>query len=685
MSALTPAEMQAWAKAKAAHASTALSPQDRAAWANARPMGAAEDAGRSAVTGLERAANGIAALPASLRDTWNNLPQAAQNATDWLFKQGGILPQNTSPSKAVRPVDQAARAGDLGALLAQTFPTQTQLDQSAQKNLGPYHQPQTWQGRTAQTVSEMAPNAFLPGGAAARVARVLVPALASSAAGEATHGTSLEKPARIAGGIVGGLAEGGIEAAANAPQRIFGDAARNLTDQQAMLAQQLRENAAREGIDLTVPEAVQQVTNGATGLGRVQRLVENASPTASRMAAYFAPRPGQVRGAVMNAADALSPETVATPPGVLGMRAQTAAQGGLDAVRGQINAATEPLYQALQGQEIPSADFAALSANPSFARALNAVRSDPELNGAIAHLPDNNLAVVNEVQKHLGTLATAARQTELNPNGNNFLAALRGQAADSADATARAASANVGAGEYGAARDVQSAARAAQLEPLQAGPVGAISRTADLGAQTGSLFPANPPLGQPAETAIALHTLNGQDGSLAGALLRQHVGNTFNQSTRDLVGGPSQYGGAMFAKNIAGNAEQAATLRGGLDIADPTGGAGDRMDALLEALRATGRRERPGSMTSFNDADINALKQAPAAIKFLGGLGDPLEWTKNLSNWTGGRLYGRNLNVLADLLTNPDTAAVLQQAQTAAATPTLPLSIIPAAAAGRGQ
>lgn len=682
MSGLTPAEQAAWAQATASGGSQGLSPQERAAWENARPMGAAEDSGRALVTGLERGANSVAALPAAVRDFWGNLPQTASNASDWLFKQAGLLPQDAPPTKAV---NQNSRVSDLGALLAKTLPNQAQLDQKTQTQLGPYHQPQTWQGRTAQTVGEMAPNAILPGGAAARLARVLVPAGASSAAGEATHGTPYEKTARVAGGIAGGLAEGGIEAAGNAPTRILGNAARGLTDQQIALATQLRQSAANQGIDLTVPEAVQQVTNSSTSLGRVQRLVENASPTAPRMATYFAPRPDQMRGAVMNAADAVAPGSVNTPPGVLGLQAQNAAQGGLDAVRGGINAQTEPLYRALQGQEMPPADYAALAANPSYSRALEAVRSDPELNGTIAHLPDNNLSVVNEVQKQLGTMATAARQTTLNPAGNNFVAALRGQAADATDASARAASDIYGGGQYGAARDSQSASRAAQLEPLQAGPIGAISQTPDLGAQTSALFPHNPPLGQPAETATAVQTLNGQQNALANALIRQHIGNTFNQSTRDLSGGPNQYGGALFAKNIAGNNEQAATLSAGLDAADPSGAAGDRMDSLLEALRATGRRERPGSMTAFNENDLNALKQAPAAVRLLGGLGDPLEWTKNLANWTGGRLYGRNLNTLADLLTDPNTAAILQRAQNAASPTALPLAIIPAAAAGGSQ
>ena len=162
-------------------------------------------------------------------------------------------------------------------------------------------------------------------------------------------------------------------------------------------------------------------------------------------------------------------------------------------------------------------------------------------------------------------------------------------------------------------------------------------------------------------------------------LTGQHLGHTFDQSTRALSSGPNQYGGALFARNIAGNAEQAGTLQAGLGALDPSGELSGRWGDLLDALQATGRRERPGSMTAFNTEDLNALKLAPIGARFLGGLGDPLEWTKNLSNWTGNSLFARNLDVLQSMMLDPDTASVLQRAAAAHAgsSPVPPQALLP--------
>lgn len=81
--------------------------------------------------------------------------------------------------------------------------------------VGPQHQPQTTAGEYARTAGEFVAAAAAPGSAATRASRVFVPAAASEAAGQATEGTPYEVPARLLGGIGGGIATE-VSVAANA-------------------------------------------------------------------------------------------------------------------------------------------------------------------------------------------------------------------------------------------------------------------------------------------------------------------------------------------------------------------------------------------------------------------------------------------------------------------------------------
>lgn len=94
---------------------------------------------------------------------------------------------------------------------ASTFlgiPTTGQMNNAVSAPTGGFYEPKTVPGQYAQTAAEFAPNALMPGSAAARIARVLVPAGASETAGQATKGTKAEPYARAIGALVGGVGEG---------------------------------------------------------------------------------------------------------------------------------------------------------------------------------------------------------------------------------------------------------------------------------------------------------------------------------------------------------------------------------------------------------------------------------------------------------------------------------------------
>lgn len=627
-------------------------------------MGAIEDSARSYVTGLEKSGTGTLGLPHMVSDLING-------AQDLGVRGGAFLaghPQPTAQDLAgmhhtgVRPSDVVgaplpqAVAAVLGA-----SPSTHELDERMQAAGGSYHAPQTGFGRTAETFGQLTPAAAMPGGLLERLLRVSVPALTSSAAGEATHGTPLEPYARTGGAILGGGAEALGESAFNRPFSAFGEAAGDLTPQQIQQATDLRSKASGMGINLTVPEAVQQVTNGATGLGRVQRFVESTRRTAPGMADYFADRPQQVRQAAMSLADAVSPGSVGQAPGMISLDAQRAAEGaqmGANSARSQI---INPAYTAAGSQDVDPQGLADILSNIK-----------------VQVAGDKTGLLGNRLQQFGGNLTDAAGapitdidnlsrvrnfwrdQIDIPPVGADPLSkeqagAIGGHLKD----LETLLKANP---DYARGQALYANASRNIVDPLNAGPVGGIAETADLGAQTSALYPQNPPVGAPAETAQAIDALTQQNPEIAAALTRQHLANTLNQSTRDLTSGHNQFGGAIYAKNLLGNPEQAATLHSGLNAIDPTGKLSSDLSDLADALQATGRRERAGSMTAFNQEDQKALGSAPTAIKSFGALIDPLEWGQHVVNAVGKGSYNRNLDLLAAMMRDPDTQTVLQQA-----------------------
>lgn len=462
-----------------------------------------------------------------------------------------------------------------------------------------YHEPQTRAGKYAKTVGQFAPGALMPAPSLlARVENAVVPAIASEAAGQATEGTPLEPAARVAAALAGGV---GVSLL-NRPgptTRMLAENSRAASDQDILIAEALRRDAADRGITLTMPEALQQVTENGTGLGRLQRVLEGTRAGSERLGPVMAERPGQVRQAVTDFADSLAPP--APNPYVLGQQAQTSADDVLTGVRQQINANARPWYEALTTEQLPMGSPAAqqLVQNPAYVEALGRVRGNPILNGPIAHLPDNNLAVVNEVVKELDTLAQNARPNPAASTGSAQLSAAYDATRQQVDDLASAVSE-----PWRLARSMVASGREAFLDPAQAGPLGAISRSPKIAAQTGALFPSAPPEGAAAVTGQAIEML---PPDVAAGLVRQHLVNSLNEGTQNLQSGPNQWGGAKFSATIAGNPEQRATLMAGVE-----GAGGDQLDfsRLLAALDATGKRQAPGSQTAYNMEDLRRLGEA---------------------------------------------------------------------------
>jgi hypothetical protein len=607
-------------------------------FANRDPnMGTMEDVSRSAVTGLQR---GVASLGGAFQDM-QGLPE---DAALWLAQKfGGMKPEDAASIRGFGRTN-----GEYRGIL----PTSGQLNALDDKYLGPQHEPQTRPGRYSEAIASMVPAALLgPGGLGPKT----VFAVGSGAGGELAADVAPDayKPAaRLFGQLVGGGP--GLTAAAvlDSPNRLM---RRAIGDADTTAAIALMRQARGQGINLTLAEALQQTTNNGTGLGRMQRVLEGTREGEQAFNPFFAQRPAQVDASVRRLADAIAPPT--NQPSSLGPRAQTAAEGGLDTIRQNINDVARPHYDALPGNLMPTAEFAQLQANPSFAAALRELRQNAELNGPVAGLPDNDLSVINEVQKQLYTMREAARPSPVNPQGNNQLSAYRREAAGNVDALASTVSP-----DWRAARDIVAQGSRDYLDPLRAGPGGKVAATDDVLTQVGALYPPIPLAGGANETAQAMRLMQLGERQIPGVgadLTRQHLLTALEGATKDLQTGPNPYGGARYAKAIAGSPEQAAALNAGVGAVN---GDVDRMNSLLEVLRATGKRQPAGSRTAYNAEDLKDFG-IPTIDRF--NPANPMDYLRGVGNLAKAGQYRRNTSRLTEILQmGPDEAeAYLRRAR----------------------
>lgn len=427
----------------------------------------------------------------------------------------------------------------------------------------------------------------------------VAPAIASETAGQATKGTALEPFAR-AGAALG--TAGGVAALSRPalPERMVGKAARGTSEPQFAQAEALARDAQARGIQLTPAEAIQQVTGGGTRLGDMQRVVESTREGGQMMAPFMAQRPEQVRTAANHAINNISPRSA--NPSMLGAQSQAAAQGVLDEMRQRINHMARPYYDATKAQRLDPQDFAQLQANPSFSAAMQEVRGNAELAPLIAGQADDSVGVANEIVKRLDRGVEASRQTAMNPQGDNALASVRQGARAATDQAAAAASR-----DYRQARDIVAQGRQQVLAPLEAGPLGQVARSTDTRQAATSLLPKSPLAGSEGETGRAVGLLARRDEGTARGLLGQRLRDQFDESTRSLMSGQNQFGGAKFVKDIAGNSQQRANLDAALNALPNGQGAAQDIGGLLDVLAATGQRQAAGSKTSFNTSDLQDM------------------------------------------------------------------------------
>jgi hypothetical protein len=329
----------------ARNAPTRLGDVEESPGVYSRPLSVAEDVAKSFPTGVIEGLTGLAGMPGTI---------------------------------------QQMMGGEVGQMLPGfgfVSPSGEQMNQMIRQGLGrDYYQPETVAGEYSRTFGEFLPGALAPGSALARGASVAVPAFTSETAGQIARGmsggqrdTTAEGLARLGGGLLGGFSVGGLGAVRGGADISLRNAAEGVTPQNLQLAAALRRDAQAMGVDLTNAEAIQQVTGGGSGLGRLQRVVEGQT---TRMAPMFANRPAQVQGAIEARLNQIAP---IVEPSTLAPRVRDAAEGVLTRLRQRANEDAGPFYRRLPGQSLPPEQFQQLTETPSFMNALRAVRGDEEI------------------------------------------------------------------------------------------------------------------------------------------------------------------------------------------------------------------------------------------------------------------------------------------------------------------
>lgn len=619
----------------------------------------AGDAAASLGSGVLRGAAETAMAPVTVK-------RMMEGGVDWAMRKGDGLVRTIFGGSPLSDEEWNARLQQSRPAYGIDRAVNGVQDQTRQQMNAGLYAPRTTTGKYADAVGQLIPGAAmmatrapsLMSGAAQLVGDAVAPGLASEAAGQMTEGTAMEPWARAAGAFAGNLGAAGARSYLPSADHAVARAAATVTPQQFQAAQDLQARAAAFGVPLTGPEALSQVTSGATRLPDLLRVVENAPGGGGATGAFFAQRPQQVQAAVGRVLDAVAPQDA--NPVTLGPRVAEAAQGALEGVRRDINRHTRPLYQAAEPQIVNSPAVDAATAAPAYVASLQRLRNDPVLGPQYAHLPDNSVAVIDAVTKDMQAQGRTLANSSVAGFNPERAAAYNSGAADARSIARDPAQGGVQA--YDDALTQQASLRATQLEPLEQGTLGSLSKAGSTRQAYEAVMPRQPLVGGAQEIGDALTRIIMSDPNApVGALVRQGMADVFDQAGRRLQGGLNQYAGAGYAKAIGGTDQQRENLRAALG-ALPSGGASvPSLDNALDVLAATGTRAPKGSATAFNSMFQDELS-APGVVGALatGVKTGGLSFLRNAGDAARRAAFGRGLNDLAELFVSPESVQRIQ-------------------------
>lgn len=593
------------------------------------PPSVAEDIAKTVPAGLVRGVTGLVGFPGTV--------------------QGWI-------GKGVNEVGEKLGFNRVNLPESSLMPSGEALTKSVEQNVtGPLYQPQTRAGRYANAVAEFAPGAVAPGGVLANLIKyAAITGVASEAAGEAAQSIApqYEGVARAIGAIVPAVGLAALTRPSTA--QAVKNYAKGITPQQVQQAEALFAEAQRMGTPITRAEAVQHVTNGATRFGDLQRVMEGQGQLRGQMAQ----RVQQNDAAFGNVVDRVQPNPTGAPSNI-GPQAQVTAKATVNDVRNTINRASQPYYDASATVRLTPQEMNRFRAIPGYEEARNAVRGDPQLNRYVANLPDDSVGFLNEVKKYFEQQSTNAAGP-MNAQRNQQRAAGYGTDASTARTIAETASP-----DYVTALQIQNTGRERYLQPLLNGPIGKLAQSDQTTQKAiNALFPSNPLPNSAQEISQAVTALSRRNPRVANDLVRAHLESTFNEATQSLLGGQNQWGGAKFAASVRGNPQQAANLEAAIRSLPNGDNIWPGVDRFLTMMEAQGQRQRPGSMTSFNNELLQDLRGGGNFEKSAKSLNLTQIPKRLTDSWERWRL-GKNLDELSRLLTDPRAAQDFRRLATA--------------------
>jgi len=179
---------------------------------------APDSASQSDVLAYAQAHHVASAAPASARpdsqfgDIWKS---GLSGLTQGITGAAGLL-NDAMPGNLAQNIVHYGSQALGGPSVPATLDVTKSLDDTIQKNIAPYHDPQTTAGKYARTLGQFAPGLIAgPEGILPRLASVAIPAVGSEALGQATEGTPYEGAARFAGGLAGAGVSSSLERLVN--------------------------------------------------------------------------------------------------------------------------------------------------------------------------------------------------------------------------------------------------------------------------------------------------------------------------------------------------------------------------------------------------------------------------------------------------------------------------------------
>jgi len=432
-----------------------------------------------------------------------------------------------------------------------------------------------------------------------------------------------------------GAATGGVR---STPADIVNRNLKGVTPEQMRLAQLLQQNSIKQGMPITGAEAIAQVS-GQRGLTTTQRFLEQAEPSQGTMNQFMAGRPAGVEKGFANVMQGVSPRapTSATP-----FNLQQAGQNVIRGAESSVTGNVSPYFTQAGKQAVPNTDIAGMMTNPKISDAVEYVRST------------GTYGVKNEPANAVKTLIAAKQY--LDDQYSKQMNAVTGAEKNAARVTYSANRQlddylNTVSPDYAKGSQKFEVAQKTQITPLKQGVVGQIAEGA-----TGAdiLMPQKPVSLYPADIKRTADLLRRKDPTALPDWTRQNLEGIFNETTQKLATGENQFGGPKFASTIAGNKQQRDNLR--TLVTEASGmQAWQGFERFLDVAEAQGQRMPANSATAFNEMIKNELGTGVVSKALT-----PFKLS-NIVNWAENIQLGRNADVLAKMLTDPDSVTKLQE------------------------